>query len=155
MDRCANVNRTVLVAFCGLLAATPVCADSEHKAKPASSHEDQDAILRHKLRDTINTGLVGIVSEGTDYTTDLALTLAAEQNGLRLLPVAGAGALQNAEDVMFARGIDFGIVQTDVLDQIKRNPTFPGVEKYLQYVTKLYDQTFMSWPDQTSSQSTI
>ena len=140
MDRCAHVNRTVLVAFCGLLAATPVYADSEHKTKPASSHEDQDAILRHKLRDTINTGLVGIVSEGTDYTTDLALTLAAEQNGLRLLPVAGAGALQNAEDVMFARGIDFGIVQTDVLDQIKRNPPFPGVEKYLQYVTKLYDQ---------------
>ena len=87
MDRCANVNRTVLVAFCGLLAATPVYADSEHKAKPASSHEDQDAILRHKLRDTINTGLVGIVSEGTDYTTDLALTLAAEQNGLRSLSI--------------------------------------------------------------------
>ena len=149
MDRCANVNRTVLVAFCGLLAATPVYADSEHKAKPASSHGDQDAILRHKLRDTINTGLVGIVSEGTDYTTDLALTLAAEQNGLRLLPVAGAGALQNAEDVMFARGIDFGIVQTDVLDQIKRNPPFPGVEKYLQYVTKLYDQDFhvLAGPD--------
>ena len=140
MDRRANVNGTVLVAFCGLLATTPVYADLEHKAKPESSHEDQDAILRHKLRDTINTGLVGIVSEGTDYTTDLALTLAAEQNGLRLLPVAGAGALQNAEDVMFARGIDFGIVQTDVLDQIKRNPPFPGVEKYLQYVTKLYDQ---------------
>ena len=45
MDRCANVNRTVLVAFCGLLAATPVDADSEHKAKRASSHEDQDAIF--------------------------------------------------------------------------------------------------------------
>ena len=139
MDRCANVNRTVLMAFCGVLAATPVYADSEHKAK-TSSHEDRDAILRHKMRDTVNAGLVGIVSEGTDYTTDLALTIAAEKNGLRLLPVAGVGALENAEDVMFARGIDFGIVQTDVLDQIKRNPPFPGVEKYLQYVTKLYDQ---------------
>ena len=41
---------------------------------------------------------------------------------------------------MFARGIDFAIVQTDVLDEIKREPPFPGVEKYLRYVTKLYDQ---------------
>jgi TRAP-type uncharacterized transport system substrate-binding protein len=41
---------------------------------------------------------------------------------------------------MFARGIDFAILQTDLLDEIKRNPPFPGVEKYLQYVTKLYDQ---------------
>ena len=79
-------------------------------------------------------------AEGTDYTVDLALALAGEQNRLRLLPIAGAGALQNAKDVLFARGIDFGIVQTDVLDEIKRNPPFPGVDKYLQYITKLYER---------------
>jgi uncharacterized protein len=135
-----HVNRAALTAFCGLLAATPVYADSEHDAKPAASSKDQDAMLRHRMRDSINNGLVGIVSEGTDYTVDLALTLAGEQNHLRLLPIAGAGALQNAVDVVFARGIDLGVVQTDVLDEIKRNPPFPGVEKYVQYVTKLYDQ---------------
>jgi uncharacterized protein len=140
MDRCGSVNRAVLMAFSGLLATTPVYADSEHKAKPTASRDDREAVLRHTMRDEINTGLLGIVSEGTDYTADLALSLAGEQTGLRLLPIAGAGALQNAKDVMFARGIDFGIVQTDVLDEIKRNPPFPGVEKYLQYVTKLYDQ---------------
>ena len=41
---------------------------------------------------------------------------------------------------MLTRGIDFGIVQTDVLNEIRRNPPFPGVEKYLQYITKLYDR---------------
>src|SRR6202521_1943630 len=101
---------------------------------------DPTVKLRHVMREEINNGLLGIVSEGTDYTVDLALALTSEQNHLRLLPIAGAGALQNANDVMFARGIDFGIVQTDVLDEIKRNPPFPSVEKYLQYVTKLYDQ---------------
>jgi len=94
------------------------------------------------VRDKINSGLVGIVSEGTDETVDmtLALTAQAEHDHLRLLPIAGAGASQNAEDVMLTRGIDFAIVQTDVLDEIRRNPPFPGVEKYLQYVTKLYDR---------------
>jgi TRAP-type uncharacterized transport system substrate-binding protein len=139
MDQCTRINRAVLMAFCALFIATPVSADSERKPKPAS-REDREAILRHTMRDEINTGLVGIVSEGTDYTVDLALAVAGEQNRLRLLPIAGAGALQSAKDVVFARGIDFGIVQTDVLDEIKRNPPFPGVEKYLQYVTKLYDQ---------------
>jgi len=70
----------------------------------------------------------------------LALTAQAEHDHLRLLPIAGAGASQNAEDVMLTRGIDFGIVQTDVLNEIRRNPPFPGVEKYLQYITKLYDR---------------
>jgi uncharacterized protein len=140
MERCADVKRAALMAFCGLLAATAVYADSEHDTKPAAHREDQDAMLRHRMRDAINAGLVGIVSEGTDYTVDLASTLGGERNRLRLLPIAGAGALQNAEDVMFARGIDLGVVQTDVLDEIKRNPPFPGIEKYLLYVTKLYDQ---------------
>ena len=140
MARCKSASHTVLIAFCGIFAAAPVYADSEHQAKPAAACEDREAKLRHNMRDEINAGLVGIVSEGTDYTVDLALSLAGEQNRLRVLPIAGAGASQNAKDVMFARGIDFAILQTDVLDEIKRNPPFPGVEKYLQYVTKLYDQ---------------
>ena len=131
---------TVLMAFCGMFAAAPVYADSERQTKPTAPREDREAILRHNMRDEINAGLVGIVSDGTDYTVDLALSLAGEQNRVRVLPVAGAGASQNAKDVMFARGIDFAILQTDVLDEIKHNPPFPGVEKYLQYVTKLYDQ---------------
>jgi hypothetical protein len=128
------------MAFCGMFAAAPVYADSERQTKPTAPREDREAILRHNMRDEINAGLVGIVSDGTDYTVDLALSLAGEQNRVRVLPVAGAGASQNAKDVMFARGIDFAILQTDVLDEIKRNPPFPGVEKYLQYVTQLYDQ---------------
>jgi uncharacterized protein len=110
--------------------------------------------LRHTMRDEINSGLVGIVSEGTDYTVDLALALASGQTHLRLLPIAGAGALQNAKDVMFARGVDFAILQTDVLDEIKRKPPFPGIEDYLQYVTRLYDQDLhvLTGPDIQSIQ---
>jgi TRAP transporter TAXI family solute receptor len=140
MDGHTRLSRAVLTALCGLFAAAPAYADSDHNMRPAASQEDREAALRHAMHDETNAGLVGIVSEGTDYTVDLALTLAGAQNHFRLLPIAGAGALQNAKDVIFARGIDFGILQTDVLDEIKRNPPFPGVEKYLRYVTKLYDQ---------------
>jgi TRAP-type uncharacterized transport system substrate-binding protein len=145
------------MGFCGLLASTQAWADppqgdqfqtdqlqddqpQSKQNKRVVHRVDPAAQLRHTMRDEMNNGLLGIVSEGTDYTVDLALSLAGEQNRLRLLPIAGAGALQNAKDVIFARGVDFGIVQTDVLDEIKRNPPFPDVEKYLLYVTKLYDQ---------------
>jgi uncharacterized protein len=140
MDGHTSFNRAVLMALCGLFATTSSYAASECKVGPTACREDRQAVLRHAMRDEINAGLLGIVSEGTDYTIDLALALAGKQDHLRLLPIAGAGALQNAEDVMFARGIDLGIVQTDVLDELKQNPPFPGVEKYLRYVTRLYDQ---------------
>jgi uncharacterized protein len=152
-----RVDRAILVAFCGLLAPAPVWADPPQQdqfqtdllrdGQPQTKHKKRVAHpvdpafqLRHTMRDEINSGLVGIVSEGTDYTVDLALALASGQTRLRLLPIAGAGALQNAKDVMFARGVDFAILQTDVLDEIRRNPPFPGVENFLQYVTRLYDQ---------------
>jgi TRAP-type uncharacterized transport system substrate-binding protein len=160
VDRLGSVNRAVSVALCGLLASTPVWAnppqepsqtdllrDGQPQPQPQPKHKkrvvhpvDPALRLRHTMRDEINSGLVGIVSEGTDYTVDLALALTGGQTQLRLVPIAGAGVLQNAKDVMFARGVDFAVVQTDVLDEIKRNPPFPGVENYLRYVTRLYDQ---------------
>ena len=162
MDRCTTVNRALLLACCGLFIASPIWAEPpddpfqddqiqadqpqiarpKHKLKPAVHRIDPAVRLRHQLRDQINNGLVGIVSEGTDETVDMALALTAQgdHDRLRLLPIAGAGASQSAEDVMLTRGIDFGIVQIDVLDEIKRNPPFPGVENYLQYITHLYDR---------------
>ena len=168
MSRFINANRTPTTAVCliacsGLFAATPIWADPpqgdqfqtdqfqdgqpqiaqpKRKPKRVVHHVDPVEQLRHQMRDNMNRGLVGIVSEGTDETADmaLALTAEAEHDRLRLLPMAGAGAAQNAEDVMLTHGIDFGIVQTDVLDDIKRKPPFPGVDKYLQYITKLYDR---------------
>jgi TRAP-type uncharacterized transport system substrate-binding protein len=171
VGRHVTVNRAIVVAFCGLLAPAPVWAEPPQEdqfqtdlfrdGQPQTKHKQRVAHpvdpalqLRRTMRDEINSGLVGIVSEGTDYTVDLALALASGQTHLRLLPIAGAGAPQNAKDVMFARGVDFAILQTDVLDEIKRNPPFPGIGNYLQYVTRLYDQDLhvLTGPDIQSIQ---
>ena len=117
-----------------------VRSPAKHQPKSVIHRAESDEQLRHQLRDQANKGLVGIVSEGTDETTDIAFALASEHDGIRLLPISGAGAAQNITDVLFTRGIDFGIIHTDVLDEIKRNPPFPDVGKYLEYVTKLYDE---------------
>ncbi|MBV8893275.1 MAG: hypothetical protein JO266_15105 [Acidobacteria bacterium] len=157
------IRYTITIAFAitsMLLFVTPIWADrldnvaqmqgdqarpevpspAKHKPKSVTHRAESDEQLRHKLRVQANNGLVGIVSEGTDETIDIAFALASEHDGIRLLPISGAGASQNVTDVLFTRGIDFGIIQTDVLDEIKRNPPFPGVGKYLEYVTKLYDE---------------
>jgi TRAP-type uncharacterized transport system substrate-binding protein len=101
--------------------------------------------LRHALRNEVNSGLVGIVAGSTgdadfDETTDLAASLDQMSGGLRILPIIGQGALQNATDVVFARGVDIGIIQSDVLAALKRHPPFPGVERFVRYITKLSDE---------------
>jgi len=99
--------------------------------------------LRHVLRDQVNSGLVTIILGGLDSgdmsdATDLVTTLGGAH--LRVLPVAGQGATKDVMDLLFARGIDVGIVHTDVLASLKRQAPFPGIDAFLQYVAKLYDE---------------
>jgi hypothetical protein len=69
------------------------------RSKPKPHRMDPAEQVRLQMRLQANKGLVGIVSESTDDTTDMAIALAADQSGIRLLPMAGAGATQNVKDV--------------------------------------------------------
>ena len=93
-----------------------------------------------------NQGTVSIISGGIGGTyiriaTDLAAVLDDGEN-LRILPIAGKGSTQNIHDILYLKGIDLGIVQSDVLAYIKRERLYPGIEKRLRYVTKLYNEEF-------------
>ena len=155
------MRRSILLAG-GLvfLASHPVVAEvAQHKSSssegapgaatlpaPAPEHVKTTAprSLR-EMRERVNSGLVGFISEGMDGSglaeaTELAASLDGVRDHLRILPIAGKGALQNVTDIVFARGIDIGIIQSDVLAALKRNPPFPHVENFLQYVTRLYDE---------------
>src|SRR6202040_4414409 len=60
-------------------------------------------------------------------------------DGLRVLPVLGVGGLQNANDVLFMKSIDMGVVEEDNLRLLKkRDPhLYSNVEQRIQYITKL------------------
>lgn len=93
-----------------------------------------------------NKGTVSIISGGIGGTyiriaTDLAAVL-DEGEKLRILPIAGKGSMQNIHDILYLKGIDLGIVQSDVLAYIKREQLYPGIENRLRYVTKLYNEEF-------------
>jgi TRAP transporter TAXI family solute receptor len=91
-----------------------------------------------------NAGTVGIVSGGIDGTyvriaADLASVL-DDGDRLRVIPMLGKGSVQNIADIMFLRGVDIGIVQSDVLAYAQRERLFPGVSSTIQYIAKLYDE---------------
>ena len=91
-----------------------------------------------------NAGTVGVVSGGVDGTyVRIAADLSAvldDGDRLRVLTLLGKGSLQNMADIIYLKGIDIGIVQSDVLAYAKRQHVFPGVEQVVQYIAKLYDE---------------
>jgi TRAP transporter TAXI family solute receptor len=91
-----------------------------------------------------NAGTVGVVSGGVDGTyvriaADLASVL-DDGDRLRVLPVISKGSVQNISDILYLRGIDIGIVQSDALAYAQKQGMFPGVEQSIQYITKLYEE---------------
>jgi TRAP-type uncharacterized transport system substrate-binding protein len=64
--------------------------------------------------------------------------------GIRVLPVLGVGGLQNANDVLFLKNIDMGVVDEDNLRLLKKkNPDlYANIEQRIQYITKLYNSEF-------------
>lgn len=65
----------------------------------------------------------------------------------RVVPVVGRSAVQNVQDLVLLRGIDMAILQTDVLDGLRRQRlaapvSGPGIEHSFTYVAKLYNEEF-------------
>ena len=96
---------------------------------------------RSDLRGEINRGTVMIMAGSVDgtyarFAQDIS-NVVDRIGDLRVLPVLGKGSVQNIKDLIYLRGIDLAIVQSDVLDEM-RELGFASDE--IRYVTKLYDE---------------
>lgn len=144
MTASRGVGRRGLILGGGALAlAGPATAQGVPQGmSPGSSAQGQPSLAALSAR--ANAGTVGVVSGGVDGTyvriaADLAAVLDSGDE-LRVIPMIGRGSVQNIADIMFLRGVDIGIVQSDVLAFAQRQRMFPGVTTMVQYVAKLYEE---------------
>ena len=86
---------------------------------------------------SVITGAYGSLS--ARLTADLAAILDEDDN-LRVLPVAGRGAVSDIADVLFLRGMDIAIIPANVMDYAENNRLYPTMKRKLQFVTRLYIQ---------------
>jgi len=103
--------------------------------------------VRHEDRvQAVNNGTIGLISGGVSGTyikiaSDIQ-SVADSDDNLRVLPIVGKGSVQNITDLLYLRGIDIAIVQSDVLTYLKNQNTFPNLEDRIAYITKLYNEEF-------------
>lgn len=133
-----------MVRFLSAIAAIMVLlAVSAH---PQSATAQQEEAATADLRERVNRGTVGLISGGVDGTyiriaADLANVL-DRGNDLRILPIVGKGSVQNITDILYLRGTDIGIVQSDVLAYMQKAGIHPTIDRRIRYITKLYNEEF-------------
>ena len=107
---------------------------------PTASAQSYSQEMRRKA----NTGTVWVISGDMGSTafrvaTDLAAVLDGQAE-LRVLPMMGKGSLQNVTEILYLKGVDLGIVQSDVLTFVKQQGLHQAIERRINYVTPLYSE---------------
>ena len=131
--------RKLLATRRTMLLTTALAAGTAATAQSQTLPSESSAMTAR-----VNGGTVGVISGGVDGTyiriaADLVSVL-DDGDRLRILPVIGKGSVQNLIDIVFLRGIDLGIVQSDALAFVLAENVLPGAERTINYLAKLYDE---------------
>jgi uncharacterized protein len=98
---------------------------------------------RIPTREEINRGTVSIITGQPGYLSSrLASDLAAvldEGDNLRVLGIAGRGAISDLIDTLLLRGIDLAVVPADVLEYVEKKNLLPTLKPRLRVVSRLYN----------------
>jgi uncharacterized protein len=152
------------LAMAMFLAASSARAQDAPEAQQAAPKQIAAAVhgLKHRLHraivpiaqagsgarahfvDEVNANTVSVVSGGINGTyvriaADIASVL-DDGDHLRILPILGRGSLQNIKDILFLRGVDLGLVQSDVLESVKADAKIPNIVSQVAYVARLYNE---------------
>jgi TRAP-type uncharacterized transport system substrate-binding protein len=100
-----------------------------------------------EVRRKINENMLVMVSGpfGATYlqlANDIAVAV-SQTDSVRVLPVASAGSRTNIGDILYARGVDLGIVSVQVLNAMKDSGEWgPNIDRRISYIAPLAVDTF-------------
>ncbi|WP_088347456.1 MULTISPECIES: TAXI family TRAP transporter solute-binding subunit [Rhodomicrobium] len=135
----AIISAGALLLSCSAYAQT--AAENFQLAQAAGGAVPQ----RDQFVEELNANTVTIVSGNPNGTyLFMAYDMSAvldDGNKLRVLPVLGKGGGQNTKDILYLRGVDMGITQSNILRYYnKTGEVGKNIANRLRYVTRLYNE---------------
>jgi TRAP-type uncharacterized transport system substrate-binding protein len=96
-----------------------------------------DAVLKQR-RNAWTVGIAGGILSGTymKFADELAQVLDDGDN-LRILPIATYGAASNLDDLLYLRGVDVAMTQSDVFEYFRTQRKTPNLESRIHYIIRL------------------
>jgi TRAP-type uncharacterized transport system substrate-binding protein len=96
-----------------------------------------DAVMREKKNaDTVS--IVGGLFTGTYMRLAAEMANALDDgDNMRILPIVSYGAASNLDDLLYLRGVDLAITQSDVFEYFRTVRKTPHLERRVQYIVRL------------------
>jgi uncharacterized protein len=97
------------------------------------------AEVRKGLVSVLTDGIADPGSRATQAINQLA-AYAGHMPNVRVLPISGHGAAENVRDLLYLRGVDLAVLNSDVLAFLDQTGQYPDARRRLRFVTHLFDQ---------------
>jgi uncharacterized protein len=117
-----------------LLGALPANAQAIPKSLQGAG--DPEAVLRER-KNQWTVGLVGGLFEGTFMRfAEEIRKVVDEGDEMRLLPIVSRGSAANLEDLLYLRGVDVAVTQTDIFEYFRTQRKIPNLEQRVHYLLR-------------------
>src|SRR6478735_8753264 len=138
MKRAVSLACSILACVLASLAAPASSPAQTNPSRRAQSPEAEGTLAGRMNANTVT--VISGTPGGTYFrmASDLAFAL-DDGDALRILPVLGKGAGQNAYDIRFLRGIDLGFVRTDTLDFLRQDKRLNKIDERLVSIARLFN----------------
>jgi TRAP-type uncharacterized transport system substrate-binding protein len=96
-----------------------------------------DAALRDR-KNAWTVGIAGGLLSGTYMRfVDEVASVLNDGDNLRILPIVSYGAASNLDDLLYLRGVDAAVTQSDVFEYFRTQRKTPNLERRVQYIIRL------------------
>jgi TRAP transporter TAXI family solute receptor len=134
MLRVAVIAVAILASLCFWTGLSPAQAQAVPKSL---QNPGPEAIVKER-KNAGTVGLVGGQLSGTymTFADELARALDDGDN-LRVLPIVSYGAASNLEDLLYLRGVDVAVTQSDVFEYFRTERKVSNLDNRIHYIIRL------------------
>ena len=128
----------IALALASIALVTPASTQSPRTSGPTRAVAAGEGEEISRVNNW-TVGLAGGPIEGAFiwYAADLGTALNDGDN-LRVLPIITSGAGDNVKDLVYLKGIDVALTNTDVLDHVQRTSHIANLSNRIQFIAPLF-----------------
>src|SRR3954466_7634110 len=136
-----NFGKLAVAAFgLVLMAGTPSLAQVDSPAQRGPVRAKKAATTTPQAKDKHNSwtlGLAGGLLEGAPirFATEMARIVDDGEN-MHVLPIVTRGPTENVEDLLYLKGVDVAIINSDSLEQFRTK--IPDIQQRISYILSLF-----------------
>ncbi|HEU0148771.1 MAG TPA: TAXI family TRAP transporter solute-binding subunit [Bradyrhizobium sp.] len=130
------IARTIMFLLAAFILSGECAAQSRRTPTNSSSNSSNEAEIRDRLN-SWTIGLAGGLLEGAPIRFATEISRVVNDGGtMHVLPVVTRGPTENVNDLLYLRGIDAAIINSDSLDEYKSQ--VPQIQQRISYLISLF-----------------